>query len=315
MRKLLLSLLILAAVTPATAGEFTGKSGAALKRAIGATCRPTRPVDAASVGTTVMEIDHSLDRYSTDPATTVDRVVPLSWWGKPDQLSDTLTLDLYNIVPANADVARVKSHYAPGRVENVTFTNGVWSAGTATVSGTVINVYEPADQYKGDFARIYLYMATLYPAEFWDGYALPVYSDGDFPTLSANGVALLRAWHEADPVSDLERRRNDAIEAIQGNRNPFVDHPELVDHLWSSLADRPYEPEGERIPLRSRYSRSTTAAIDLYSPFVPDDATWSIDGVQATSTTIPLQGLADGIHLLEFKSPGANGQLKIEITQ
>ena len=39
-------------------------------------------------------------------------------------------------------------------------------------------------------------------------------------------------WHELDPVDDFELNRNDVIYSYQGNRNPFIDHPELVDFLW-----------------------------------------------------------------------------------
>ena len=46
-------------------------------------------------------------------------------------------------------------------------------------------------------------------------------------------LSTLLEWHRTDPVSDEERRRNDLIFGAQGNRNPFVDHPEFVDEIYT----------------------------------------------------------------------------------
>jgi endonuclease I len=43
---------------------------------------------------------------------------------------------------------------------------------------------------------------------------------------------MLLDWNELDPVSEAEIVRNDKIEVIQGNRNPFIDYPELADQIW-----------------------------------------------------------------------------------
>ena len=43
---------------------------------------------------------------------------------------------------------------------------------------------------------------------------------------------ILLRWHKLDPVSPHEQQRNDAGEQFQGNRNPFVDHPEYVEMIW-----------------------------------------------------------------------------------
>jgi hypothetical protein len=43
---------------------------------------------------------------------------------------------------------------------------------------------------------------------------------------------VLLEWHADDPVDDFERNRNDVIATYQNNRNPFIDHPELVDKIW-----------------------------------------------------------------------------------
>ena len=66
---------------------------------------------------------------------------------------------------------------------------------------------EPRPQVRGDIARAMLYMADTYPEL----------------KLFRNQRQLLDKWHRNDPPSDEERRRNQVIEAIQGNRNRFID--------------------------------------------------------------------------------------------
>lgn len=95
--------------------------------------------------------------------------------------------------------------------------------------------WEPPGTIKGDVARIMFYAAIRYEPP---GLDLEL-TDEPTPQNSNAPVhgrlsALLR-WHEADPVDDAERRRNDRVEQVQGNRNPFVDHPEWVKRIWRGV--------------------------------------------------------------------------------
>jgi endonuclease I len=48
-------------------------------------------------------------------------------------------------------------------------------------------------------------------------------------------LSTLLEWHKQDPVDNWERRRNDIIfKKYQGNRNPFIDHPEFVEKIWQN---------------------------------------------------------------------------------
>ena len=74
--------------------------------------------------------------------------------------------------------------------------------------------FEPPDAHKGNAARAMFYMSVRY------GLEIPDAMERD-----------LRAWDLADPPDEIERRRNDAIADVQGNRNPFIDEPELASRI------------------------------------------------------------------------------------
>ncbi len=119
-------------------------------------------------------------------------------------------------------------------------------------------VYEPADEFKGDIARGIFYMATRYASpEANDGTDCSTWQNKTNPThfakddnggvmgLSPYTVALMLKWHRQDPVSEKELLRNEVIYGNQtynksnykqGNRNPFIDYPELVEYLWGNKA-------------------------------------------------------------------------------
>ena len=82
--------------------------------------------------------------------------------------------------------------------------------------------YEPKDAAKGDVARILFYMLTRYSS-----------ADSKSITVVAESMELLMEWNELDPVDALEMQRNDVAEDIQGNRNPFIDYPELAENIWA----------------------------------------------------------------------------------
>jgi deoxyribonuclease-1 len=84
-----------------------------------------------------------------------------------------------------------------------------------SVAGRSMNdeqVFEPQDEVKGDIARVIFYMSVRWGLEI---------SDGE--------ESVLRRWHNGDPVQMHELAKNDVIESLQGNRNPFIDCPELVE--------------------------------------------------------------------------------------
>jgi len=155
---------------------------------------------------------------------------PASWFddGYP------MYSDMFHLVPTDGYVNNKRSNYPFGEVGTASWTSTNGSKlGSCVTSGYSGTVFEPIDAYKGDFARNLLYMATRYYKEDsgWPGSDMV---SGSQPKPWA--ISMLLEWHQADPVSQKEIDRNNAIYAIQHNRNPFIDHPEYAASIWSPNA-------------------------------------------------------------------------------
>lgn len=161
--------------------------------------------------------------------------LPKSWWGGSTDVP--AYIDLNHLYPADGPANQAKSNYPLGevsRTSNIKFQNGVSTVGypVSGQGGGAQYVYEPADEYKGDFARTYFYMATCYQNLTWK-YTWML-QQNDYPTLSTWAVNLLLKWHREDPVSQKETDRNDVVYGFQNNRNPFIDFPDLAEYIWGN---------------------------------------------------------------------------------
>jgi hypothetical protein len=161
--------------------------------------------------------------------------LPKSWWGGSTEIP--AYIDLNHLYPAEAAANLAKSNYPLGTVDMTytpAFDNGVSKVGYAVTGqgGGAKYVFEPADEYKGDFARTYFYMATCYQDLTWKyTYML---SNNTYPTLNTWSQELLLKWANDDPVSQKEIDRNEKVYNIQANRNPFIDFPNLAEYIWGS---------------------------------------------------------------------------------
>ena len=152
---------------------------------------------------------------------------PKSWFNN----GSPMNTDLFHLVPTDGYVNGMRSNYAFGEVSSATWTSQNGSKrGSMNSYGFSGTVFEPIDAYKGDFARNYFYMSTRYYTDDsgWDNNDMVNGAD-----LKDWAVEMLLDWHEADPVSQKELNRNNAIYNIQNNRNPFIDHPEWANCIWS----------------------------------------------------------------------------------
>jgi len=200
---------------------------------------------------------------------------PKSWFG--GEVSPMYT-DLFHLYPTDKYVNNQRGNVPFGEVSSIssTFNNGS-KLGTTTASGSTITVFEPVDEYKGDFARTYLYMATRYEnlIASWKTNTTETQQilDGNsFPAFQSWYVQLLLKWNTNDPVSQKEIDRNNAVYSIQGNRNPFIDHPEYANAIWNPSSG---DPELNNIPIVNIYPNPAEGEINV-----------EVAGLKAKSLTI-----------------------------
>ena len=159
---------------------------------------------------------------------------PKSWFseGKP------MYSDLFHLVPTDGYINGRRSNYPFGETdgENYKSHNGFSKVGTCTVPGYSGIVFEPNDEYKGDFARIYFYMATCYEKQI-ASWSSDMLDGSSYPAYKNWALQMLLKWAANDPVSQKEIDRNNAVYALQGNRNPYVDYPGLEQYVWGNKTE------------------------------------------------------------------------------
>lgn len=163
--------------------------------------------------------------------------VPKSWWKVGADVEYTPAYsDLWNLYPSDGEANMAKSNYPLGMVERATFDNNATKVGTPVYGygGGAGNVFEPADEYKGDFARSFFYMACVYDDISWQQRYNWMFVKSAYPTLQPWAYEMLLQWARQDQVSQKEVLRNNAVEQAQGNRNPFIDFPELAEYIWGT---------------------------------------------------------------------------------
>lgn len=161
-----------------------------------------------------------------------EHTVPQSWFNE----ASPMVADTHHILATDSYVNGMRGNNPYGEVGTSTYTAGNGGMlGSSKLSGYSGTVFEPIDEYKGDIARGYFYMAIRYSDKLanWGDGAEVVFTSS-YPYLTSYAKDLFTKWSHLDPVSDKEIIRNDAIEDVQGNRNPFIDHPEWIDTIWTN---------------------------------------------------------------------------------
>lgn len=160
--------------------------------------------------------------------------------------------DAHHIPPVDGKVNGIRSNYPHGKVAiaSITTKNG-GKLGTSGVSGYSGTVFEPINEFKGDIARMYFYFATRYEntVSSYTGFAM--FNGTSNQVFKPAFLAMLKTWHNQDPVSAREIARNNAIFLRQGNRNPFIDHPEYVAVIWGTTIAKMAIPSENYIKLEN----------------------------------------------------------------
>jgi endonuclease I len=217
--------------------------------------------------------------------------------------SDCHQLFLCDIFYNNVRGSRIFDDCASGCSSYVTDEHQGLVGVNLTRDDTPVGIWETWDHRKGDVARAIFYMDLRYEGDWGSEPDLIVTDDPALIVASQTGeneavaymglLTALLAWHEADPVDDKERRRNDVVFSYQQNRNPFIDHPEWIDLLYGGgLA-----PVRDRTPAAVQiagvhpnpFNPATQVVFDLAAPAAVTLRIFALDGK-------PVATLSQGWH-------------------
>ena len=219
---------------------------------------------------------------------------PNSWFGGKNGTMPMYS-DLNHLYPTDGYVNNKRANFPFGETSNPTYksANDFSKLGPCSYPGYTGTVFEPNDEYKGDFARTYFYMVTCYEEKIADWYtkypeSQPTLDGKAYPGLSTWQLAMLMKWAKNDPVSEKEISRNNAVYSIQKNRNPFIDYPELERYIWGDLKDNVFSYD--------HYSTTGIIAIDDLS----------VDGQQQEAVFTPdgkrLEKPHKGLNIIRLKN-------------
>ena len=236
---------------------------------------------------------------------------PKSWFGDVPPMN----VDLFHLYPTDVHVNSLRSNLPYGTVSSPSWTSKNGSkVGPCSAPGYTASVFEPIDAYKGDFARTYFYMVTRYEdiVASWNSNkeAKPTLDGTKFPSFNTWILNVLLAWNTADPVSQKEIDRNNAVFAIQNNRNPFIDHPEYANLIWTSsvgLSNEPVQVALQIYPnpvsgsctvvLPSDFNQQNNGFVVYSSTGIPVFAPMSVSGDRAI---LNLESLPAGFYLVRL---------------
>lgn len=174
-----------------------------------------------------------------------EHTTPQSWFKQASPMKS----DLFQVFPSDGYVNNRRGNVPLGETKGEKYqsANGFSKLGKSTTPGYNGTVFEPADEYKGDLARAYFYMATRYENQLgsWSG---GVYAQSSYPGLAKWALDMFIRWADKDPVSKKEVDRNNAVYKLQLNRNPYVDYPGLEQYVWGTQTNTAFDYANYVVP-------------------------------------------------------------------
>ncbi|MDE6317673.1 MAG: endonuclease [Muribaculaceae bacterium] len=241
---------------------------------------------------------------------------PKSWFSEGQPMKS----DAFHVYPTDGKVNGQRSNYPYGECANGTTlasSNGIQALGklgTSTFPGYTGKVFEPVDEYKGDLARTYFYMAAAYKDKI-GSWKSDMLAGNSYPAYNTWAVNLLLKWHRQDEVSKKETDRNDAVYSYQNNRNPFIDHPELVEYIWGDKKGQAWYINGAPVPTWATPAYDSTIDFGLTATNYSISRAIDIKGSNLTSpVSVTLTGSDFTLHQSTITAAAVNNGTTISVS-
>ena len=227
--------------------------------------------------------------------------------GIPNLGTENAGSDAHHLRPTDYDRNNLRSNYKFGDaiLEEASYI-------------TISNTWYPGEEWRGDVARMMMYMYVRYPTQC-AATAVGAGSTSYSPFADMPNVFL--DWNAQDPVSQVERNRNNILNNLQGNRNPFIDNPYLATKIWNGpqAADSWGTLNITSTDLSQVYLYPTRTTGDVYvaSPFATEYqyAVYTPFGQllqqSTTSDVITITDAAKGLYFITLEANGLSKTFKV----
>ncbi len=250
--------------------------------------------------------------------------IPQSWFNSQSPMDS----DAFHVYPTDGYVNNQRGNLPFGECAGgTTLPNGKGRKGSSTFSGYTGTVFEPVDEYKGDFARTYFYFATRYQNKM-TSISGESFNQTTYPSFSSWTINLFLKWHRNDPVSQKEIDRNNAIYVYQKNRNPYIDYPELAEYIWGNKVGQVWYSSTSGIEATSLYVQVAPNPAQEYITLTVSSidggmyVIYSLSGQKLLSgqltnqtQTLSVAQLQNGMYILEVCSNQSKSLSKIIVNR